>query len=381
MRVPCIPLVLCCAFILACEDNAPTGPEDGNTALFKPKCETPPCKGGDPPPPPTVGDPAILFSSAMEGNVGGGGCKRGDLHWSVYRMDTDGLYERVFPDALEIQSASLYPSFAPDGQQFAFYRDVYTVAKGRCATEHFHIATAGVDGTGFQIIREIERGVGGLDQPRWSPGPVGGVERIGWLEWVEDFALMTVVIANTDGSNANVVVSGTADYEVEGFEWSRSGDAVLVYFRGWEAVDSYLRLYSLDCSVSCTTASSLVIGNLSPITPDKWFGEMDWARQHDWVAVPACGGGNCDLYKIDLSNPVSPAVTQLTANGLDEGEVSWSPDDSMLLFTAWAIDGTRKALELDLSVATLPWNGDVSAPGIRVLAEVGNSWGLDRRRF
>ncbi len=375
-------LLLCCAVVLAaCHEESPTGPEDAATPMLKKKCPSPPCGGGgeDPPPPPSVDDPAILYSSGIESNVGGGGCKRGDLQDSMYRMDLSGASERVFGDNLETQAHTQHPSFSPDGQRFAMYRDVYTVRKGRCDTEHFEIATAGVDGTGFTVIREIERGSGGLDQPRWSPGPVGGGERIAWMESTGD--LVSLIIADTDGSSRFAVVEGTLTGEVEGFEWSRSGDAILVHLRDWGSDFSHLRLYSLNCASTCSWSSFVEIGDTSPITPG-WFSEMDWARQHDWIAVSKCFGGDCDVYKIDITDPALPVVTQLTAGGsLDELEVSWSPDDSRILFVAGPIGSGERLVELDLTIVSLPWTGDLNPPGVRILPEVGPAGGTDWRRF
>jgi len=378
-----VGLLLIPFLFLACEDQV-TNPEAGNLAdspLLKKKCPSPPCNGGgeDPPPPPSVNDPIILYSSAIESNVGGGGCKRGDLQHSIYRMDLSGASERVLPDSLEKQAHSMHPSFSPDGQHFVMYRDVYTVAKGRCATEHFQIATAGVDGSGFQVIREFERGSGGLDVPRWSPTPVGGVERIGWLEFTG--GIVSLIIANTDGSGQSTVVQGTITDEIEGFEWSRSGDAVLVHFRDWGSDFSHLRLYSLNCVSTCSATSFVELGDSSPITPGS-ISEMDWGRQHDWIVVPTCPGGDCNIYKVDITNTASPVVTQLTAaSSLDELDVSLSPDDSRILFVAGPIGNTSRLVELDLAVISVPWNGDLSAPGVRILAEVGPSGGTDWRSF
>lgn len=387
MRIPFRSMaMLAVVSFLACE-NQPYESTDVTNPVFKPKCESPPCKddgGTDPPPPPPASVEAhILYSSGIESNVGGGGCKRGDLQHSVYRMDPTGAFERLFGNDLESQAHTMNPSFSPDGQQFAMSRDVYTVAKGRCATEHFQIATANVDGTGFQVIREVERSSGQfVENGLWSPAAVDGAERIAWLEW-DGNVTTSVVIAETDGASPVPVIVQAEPDEIEDHEWNRTGDGILVMMRDWAAGQSSLRLYGIDCSGSCQTSSQTDIGDLSPIPSSSPLGGMAWAHQHDWVALHACAGGDCDIYRIDLTDPLSPIVTQLTARGggADELDPRWSPDDTKVIFAAGPIDGTEWLVEMDLTVTSLPWDGDLSAPGIRLLVELGPFGGSDWRSF
>ena len=372
---------------VACQDVAPTAPDEVAGPLFKPKCDSPPCNGGGedppPPPPPSNVEPHVLFSSGMEGNEGGGGCKRGDLGASMYRMDLSGNYERVFPDELETQAFTLEPSFSPDGQRFVMFRDVYTVAKGRCATENLQIATAGVDGSDLQVIADFERGTSYttiVGEPEWSPVSIGGSERIAWRQWND--GVNSIVTASTDGSGATPLVTGNSTEQLWGFAWSRAGDQMLVYFEQ-ESQLSALRLYSLTCGATCSAGAGIDVGNLSPIPPDAWFQfQMDWAHSSDRVLVSACPAGDCDIYLIDLTDPQSPVVEQITAKPsvFDELEPRWSPDDSKVLFVT-GIDGNGWLVELDLSVAALPWDGDLSAPGLRLVAATPIFGGADWRSF
>ena len=389
MRSVLSVLVLPVAIALVACESRPFDPSESSAGpLFKPKCETPPCKddgGTDPPPPPQGVEAHVLFSSSMGTNPGGGGCKRGDLQDSMYRLDLNGNFERVFGDNLENQAHTMDPTFSPDGTRFAMYRDVYTVAKGRCATEHFQIATASTDGTEFQVVREFDRESGRhVRMPKWSPGPVSGSERLAWLE--SNSTAVDIMIAQTDGSSPSVALTGNevaGSDEIEGFEWSRTGDALLVNLRDWGAALSWLRLYDLDCSGNCAVAGFVDIPASSPIPVGAWFSDMDWARLHDWVIAPACIGGDCDLYRFDLTNRASPTVTRITAvaGGADELEPTWSPDDSKILFTAGFIDGAIWRVEMDLTVASLPWSGDLQAPGIRATARPDCCSGMDWRRF
>jgi len=373
---------------VACRDATPTAPDEVSVPLFKPKCDTPPCKddGGEdppPPPPPSTVEAHILFSSGMEGNEGGGGCKRGDLGTSMYRMDLSGNYERVFPDELETQAFTSEPSLAPDGQRFVMYRDVYTVAKGRCATENFQIVTAAVDGTDFQVIADFERGTSIstiVGEPEWSPVAVGGSERIAWRQWTD--GVNSIVTASTDGTGAVPLITGTSTEQLWGFAWSRTGDQMLVYFEQQSQLAS-LRLHSVTCGSTCSASAAINVADLSPIPPDAWLQfQMDWAHLSDRVLVSACVAGDCDVYGIDLTDPLSPAVTQYTARpgGADELEPRWSPDDTKILFMT-GVDGSEWLVELDLTVASLPWSGDFSAPGVRLLAETRIFGGADWRPY
>jgi hypothetical protein len=263
-----------------------------------------------------------------------------------------------------------------------FHRDIYEISGGRISSEVFQIATARIDGVGgINMIRQVSRGSGhNVGSARWSPGLVGGAERI---VWIEDGS--AIVVARTDGTEARRVATAEGSERFGAFEWFSDGTRLIGDVFDRETGANFLRLYDVSCSSTCTATLATDLTDLAPIGPEDGLGAIV-ARNHDWIVAPICPGGRgpCDLWKIeiDVTGPEAPIVTrvtQLTLTEFDEQEVSWSPDDTQVLFTAWPVDNTRKAIILDLTLVELqPWDGNLAQ--VSVIADVGNSGGMDWRR-
>ena len=324
---------------VACEQT-PTAPEESSAeALLK--------KGGKPgggTPPPAVTDPVLLYASAYDGG-------QGRLGFSMYRMNVDGAFERVFEDAVESGVGSVDPSFAPDGQQFGFGR--FVIGKGR-SSGLWQIARANLDGTGFTILHEIEDGVGILDEPSWSPAPLGdGQEKIAYLEGARDasgtWSGYDLFIMNVDGTERTRLTSHTlmsnGNAYVSQFGWSRSADRILAIIRNRTTKEYTRRLYSIDCATTCALTDSVDLDLSDRLAPVEGFGQIDWAGTGDRFVAEVWDSANAhrgDLWIIDVSDPQSPSFTRLTDTPtLEERNPTWSPDDTQIAFKNY-VDGINR---------------------------------------
>lgn len=359
----------------ACE-NQVTDPEVGSLTdnpLLK-KCSSPPCKGGeDPPPPPPPADQAILYS----------GSSRDFGSRSIFRMNADGSnVDLVFGDAVESRNENTQPAWAPDGERFTFTRFVRVFAKRKVVSASHQIAVGRVDGTGgLKIIRKVPEGAEPLYRPRWSPVPVGGVERIAWVEnrWVGQGA---IAVARTDTWDTETLLVAGPDERFGNMTWSRSGDQILV--EGWyeSSQQSFLRLYDVDCSNGCTAilASNL---SLSPLSSNDSFNHVDWAHLHDWVLVRVIPAGSSfgDLWLIDMTTGSLKPVTQTS---IDVQDGVWSSCDDAALIVVWGQFGKRwsnKLIRLNLSgpLSGTAWDGSLDNPAIAEVIGDVNPAGIDWR--
>jgi len=368
--------ILSIVFLATCGEQ-PTEPQSSaspGTPVFKPKCETPPCKGGDDPPPPPA-DQAILFSDY--------GVSR-DASWTILRMNADGSnVDQVFGDAVESGNHNVQPAWAPDGERFTFRRLVRVFEKRKVVSSSEQIAVGREDGTVLATIREVPGGLEPLYRPRWSPLPVGGVERIAWVE-NRVFGQAAIAVARTDTWDTENLLVAVPDERFGNMTWSRSGDQILV--EGWyeSSQQSFLRLYDVDCSSSCTatTAGDL---DLSPLSPNDSFGHLDWAHLHDWVLVRVIPAGNSfgDLWLIDMTTGTG-SLQPVTETSIDVQDAVWSSCDDAALIVVWGQFGKRwsnKLIRLNLSgpLSGTAWDGSLINPAIaEVIADV-NPAGIDWR--
>jgi hypothetical protein len=369
--------ILSILFLATCGEQ-PTSPESSEslaTPVFKPKCETPPCNGGDDPPPPA--DQAILYSDA----AGSRGIQ--DPTLSILRMNADGTdVDRVFDDAVEYWSDNTQPAWAPDGEQFAFKRFVWVFEKNKLVSRTHQIAAGRTDGTGFIRIREIAYGSGSLYRPRWSPVAVGGVERVAWVEDRSVAGQAAIVMARSDTWDFETVLVAGPDEHFGNMTWSRSGEQILI--EGWHnsTQQSFLRLYDVSCTANCTASPAGDL-SLSPFGPDNSFQHVDWAHLHDWVLVPVQphGSNNTDAWLIDLETSDTRPLTQ---TNLDVQDGVWSSCDDSVLLLVWGTFGKKqrnKLIRLYLNALPqgVPWDGSLDDPSIaEVIADV-NPAGIDWR--
>jgi Tol biopolymer transport system component len=320
---------------VACEQT-PTAPEEASAeALFK--------KGGKPgggDPPPSVTDPVLLYASWYGGGLG-------RLGLSMYRMNVDGAFERVFEDAVESEVESSDPSFAPDGQQFVFSRNV--VKKGGNVSL-LQIARANLNGSGFTVLHEIEDGGGILRRPSWSPAPLGdGQEKISYLEGARDATGIwmgnDLFIMNVDGTERTRLTSHTlvsqGNVRVSQAEWSRTADRILAIIYHSDTDQFTRRLYTIDCATVCALTDSVDLDLSARLAPVDGFDQIDWARNSDRIATQVLPGDRYpgDLWIIDISDPLAPSFTQLTNTpSLNERNPTWSPDESQIAFKNY-VDG------------------------------------------
>jgi len=374
-----------CILLFATCAEPPTAPENlvsPEAPLFKPKCDSPPCDGGedppeDPPPPPPSADQEILYSDFSRdfGSV------------SIFRMNVDGSnVEPVFGDDVESGNDNTHPAWAPDGERLTFTRLVRVLDKKKVVSTSHQIAVGRDDGTGPTVIREVPGGsVEPLYRPRWSPAPVGGVERIAWVENRWDAGQAVVVVARTDTWDVETLLTSGLDEHFGNMTWSRTGEQILV--EGWyeSSQQSFLRLYDVDCSVSCTATPAGDL-SLSPLSSNDGFMHVDWAHLHDWVLVPAIPAGESfgDLWLIDMTTGDLHRVTQTS---IDVQDAVWSSCDDAILIGVWGQFGrqwSNKLIRLNLAglPAVTPWDGSLDDPTIaEEVADVGTTGiaGIDWR--
>jgi len=367
-------LILSILFVANCGEQAtePQPSESSGTPVFKPKCDTPPCKGGDDPPPPA--DQAILYS----------GSSRDHGSMSIFRMNADGSnVDLVFGDAVESGNHNVQPAWAPDGERFTFRRVVRVFEKRRVVSSTEQIAVGHEDGTVLAIIREVPDGPEPLYRPRWSPSPVE--DRIAWVE-NRVVGQASIVMARRDPGDdtwdtESVLVAGP-DEHFGNMTWSQSGEQILV--EGWyeSSQQSFLRLYDVDCLSSCTATAAADL-DLWPLSPNGSFGHLDWAHLHDWVLVRVIPAGSSfgDLWLIDMDTGDVRPVTQTS---IDVQDAVWSSCDDQALIVVWGQFGrhwSNKLIRLNLSglPSGTPWDGSLDDPAIaEVIADV-NPAGFDWR--
>ena len=366
-----------CGLLLAACAEPPTAPENlgsSEAPLFKPKCDSPPCDGGeDPTPPPPAVDQAILYS----------GSSRDFGSLSIFGMNADGSnVDPVFGDAEESGNESRSPAWAPDGERFTFTRYVRVFEKRKVVSASNQVAVGRVDGTELTVVREVPEGAEPLYRPRWSPAPVGGIERIAWVEnrWYAGQA--AVVMARVDTWEVETLLTSGPDEHFGNMTWSRTGDQVLV--EGWYESSqlSFLRLYDVDCSLGCTATSAGDL-DLSPLSSSDSFGHVDWAHLHDWVLVRAIPAGSSygDLWRIDM---LTGDLEPVTDTSIDVQDGVWSSCDDAVLMVVWGEFGRRwsnKLIRLNLSAlpSGTPWDGSLDDPSVAVAIADVNPAGIDWR--
>jgi len=365
-----------CALLFAACAEPPTAPDalaDPGVPLFKPKCDSPPCDGGedppeDPPPPPTAADPAILYS---------GSSREFDLTQSIFQMNADGSnVAAVFGDAVESGNESRSPAWAPDGERFAFTRYVRVFDKRKVVSASSQLAVSDVDGTGLTVVREVSEGAEPFYRPRWSPEPVGGEERIAWVENRWSAGEAAILMARADTWDVETLLTSGPDEHFGNMTWSRTGDQILI--EGWyeSSQQSFLRLYDVDCPADCTATFAIDL-DLAPLGSSDSFGHLDWAHLHDWVVVPARG----DLWRIDM---VTGDLEPLTETSIEVQDAVWSSCDDAVLLVAYGEFGRRwsnKLIRLNLSALPtgVPWDGSLDDPSVaEAIADV-NPAGIDWR--
>ncbi|MHC4954542.1 MAG: TolB family protein [Planctomycetota bacterium] len=278
--------------------------------------------GGEPP-----ADPAIVFA------------KDGDLHV----MNDDG--SNVAGLVADADSHGSEQSWSPDGTRIAFGH----------RSDGIYVVNA--DGTGLSRILEFAS----ITSVAWSPGETAdGNEKIAFTSSYPG----DLYVVNLDGTGLTNLTNSTGHSESTP-SWSPEADRIVV--RQGQS-DPDIVVHELDVvDGSIAIVASTILTDAGPLA-GAGAGLPKWAKTQDLIAVSRAGlSGDWEIWLIPVSSPTSAYVA---FDGEWALAVSWSPDDSQILFQGG--DGKRRDA---LKVVTLS-SGSVST----LYSTRGNISSADWRR-
>jgi Tol biopolymer transport system component len=247
--------------------------------------------GGEPP-----ADPAIVVA------------RNGDL----YVMNDDG--SNVTGLVADADSFGSSQSWSPDGTQIAF------------AKRNDGVYVVDADGNGLTRILEFE-----AYSVAWSPGVTAdGHEKIAFTSSYPG----DLYVVNLDGTGLTNLTNSTGHSE-SAPSWSPDADRIVVQ-QGQS--DPYIVVHELDVvDGSLAIVASTNLTDAGPLA-GAGVGGATWAKTQDLLSVSRVGpGGDYEIWIIPVS---SPTTAYVAFDGEWAVAMSWSPDDSQILFQG--ADGKRK---------------------------------------
>lgn len=258
--------------------------------------------GGGGEDPPTSADPELVFVE-----LGGNGA-------SLVVADANGGNRRVVLSSGVDRNA--LPTWSPDGAQIAF--------RGTADGEGLYVVN--VDGTG---LTKIVDGRVGFDRAPWSPVPAADGEYKLAFHDTGAGGTFDVWVVNADGSGLQNVTN-TDDLGERAPTWSPDATQLAVRFA--DGTYSGIMIVDVDEAATEGVEKGATRRAIEVTSGSNSFWELDWARQHDWIAYQEyhATDDTSDLYVLDLTSTGSPVnVTNTTDSA--ETRPSWAPDDSGLL--------------------------------------------------
>jgi Tol biopolymer transport system component len=299
--------------------------------------------GGKPPKdPPAAADPAIAYNE-----IG----KRGVRNLMV--ADADGSNPTIVAQADNVGSMS----WSHDNSQLCYDRTV----EGQ--TDVWGLYRIDVDGTGETLVYEYPEG-SAFGRPDWSPQPApDGEFRIAFqhrmLELDGTYS-WDIHLINPDGTG-RFNLTNTPGVKETKPAWSRDGRRLAVIeVTGVPGEDRVLSILTVSADGSEVSSTDYPAGP----TGTRWYGVISarWAKTQDKLVVSRDRPGNelPDLWTIDLADPASPVIRQVTNTpDFEENAADWSEDDTTFVFmgTSWTY---FNKWDLDWGVWVMPSDGSAA---------------------
>jgi Tol biopolymer transport system component len=274
---------------------------------------------GKPQPPVPPGDPAIVYYAYQAWG-----------HTDIKVMDASGANQKVIVEGIKAGYGNFDPSWAPDNTWIVFGRTDGGISPSN------GIFKVKKDGTGLcRVTTMVQVPWASFGFTEWRPFVP---EEDGVLPLLYTDSLAPALFMVDDACPSPPMgLTSIPPCNFSRTAWSRDGKKLAAAVQ--DITDPYnsidrLVIFRLELS---STGWTLVLENdlksTGPLAGADIY-SLDWANTTNKLAVGAYAiGGNHDIWIIDLDGDVFQPVNITATTDASEVEPSWSPDDSLIVYS------------------------------------------------